>query len=407
MKILLISSSPYQHAESPLLGVFQKDQLNALVAEGHEVGLISPAGRSLRYIKNILGKKPFSDSSASTKILKNQRFNIFPRLRYLERLFFVYKGRQLFKQYIKKYGLPDLIHAHNGIYAGILAQDLSINAGINSGSAAIRSGHAAIPYVVTEHSSWILKSHYQGQVKLLLQQAYQQANAVIAVSESLASKMKFDFCVSEVLVVPNIIPSEFQHYSGSIATRTEKETSSEQDTCYINVASLDHNKNQQLLLESFREILALKPMAWLRIIGDGPNKALLVAMAHRLGITHRVEFLGALPRKEVARYLLMSDVFLLSSLVETFGVVAIEANAMGLPVVSTPCGGIADIIESGVNGVLCKDFTVESYVACIREADGLLLEVDKSQVRLATLTKFGPATVARSLAGIYQSVMSE
>jgi glycosyltransferase involved in cell wall biosynthesis len=312
----------------------------------------------------------------------------------------MYKGRQLFNQYIKKYGLPDLIHAHNGIYAGILAQDLSINAGINSGS-------AAIPYVITEHSSWILKSHYQGQVKLLLEQAYQQANAVIAVSESLASKIKFDFCVSEVLVVPNIIPSEFQHYSGSIATRAEKETSSEKDTCYIHVASLDHNKNQQLLLESFREILALKPMAWLRIIGDGPNKALLVAMAHRLGITHRVEFLGALPRKEVASYLLMSDVFLLSSLVETFGVVAIEANAMGLPVVSTPCGGIADIIESGVNGVLCKDFTVESYVACIREADGLLLEVDKSQVRLATLTKFGPATVARSLAGIYQSVMSE
>ena len=400
MKILLISSSPYQHAESPLLGVFQKDQLNALVTEGHEVGLISPAGRSLRYIKNMLGNKPFSDSSASTKILKNQRFNIFPRLRYLERLWFIYKGRQLFNQYIKKYGLPDLIHAHNGIYAGILAQDLSINAGNNSGS-------AAIPYVITEHSSWILKSHYQGQVKLLLQQAYQQANAVIAVSESLASKMKFDFCVSEVLVVPNIIPSEFQHYSGSIATTLESDTSSEKDTCYIHVASLDHNKNQQLLLESFREILDLKPMAWLRIIGDGPNRALLVAMAHRLGISHRVEFLGALPRKEVARYLLMSDVFLLSSLVETFGVVAIEANAMGLPVVSTPCGGIADIIESGVNGVLCKDFTVESYVACIREADGLLLKVDKSQVRLATLTKFGPATVARSLAGIYQSVMSE
>ena len=400
MKILLISSSPYQHAESPLLGVFQKDQLNALVTEGHEVGLISPAGRSLRYIKNMLGNKPFSDSSASTKILKNQRFNIFPRLRYLERLFFMYKGRQLFNQYIKKYGLPDLIHAHNGIYAGILAQDLSINAGINSGS-------AAIPYVITEHSSWILKSHYQGQVKLLLQQAYQQANAVIAVSESLASKIKFDFCVSEVLVVPNIIPSEFQHYSDSIATTLESDTSSEKDTCYIHVASLDHNKNQQLLLESFREILDLKPMAWLRIIGDGPNRALLVAMAHRLGIAHRVEFLGALPRKEVASYLLMSDVFLLSSLVETFGVVAIEANAMGLPVVSTPCGGIADIIESGVNGVLCKDFTVESYVACIREADGLLLKVDKSQVRLATLTKFGPATVARSLAGIYQSVMSE
>lgn len=400
MKVLLISSAPYQHAESPLLGVFQKDQLNALVAEGHEVGLISPAGRSLRYIKNMLAKKPFSDGSASTQILKNQGFNIFPRLRYLERLFFVYKGRQLFKQYIKKYGLPDLIHAHNGIYAGILAQDLSINA-------PIRSGHAAIPYVITEHSSWILKSHYQGQVKFLLQQAYQQANAVIAVSESLADKMKFDFCVSNVLVVPNIIPSEFQHYSGSIATTAERESSSEKDTCYIHVASLDHNKNQQLLLESFREILALKPMAWLRIIGDGPNRALLVAMAHRLGIAHRVEFLGALPRTEVARYLLMSDVFLLSSLVETFGVVAIEANAMGLPVVSTPCGGIADIIESGVNGVLCKDFTVASYVACIREADSLLLEVDKPQVRLATLTKFGPATIARSLADIYQSVMSE
>lgn len=387
MKILLISSEPYQHMESPLLGVFQKDQYEALLAQGHEVGVISPAGRSLRHIKNIFAKIPPQKGQPNAQILKNTRFNIFPKFRYLEQRTFVRLGLRLFKRYVKKYGPPDVLHAHNAVWGGILARLISIE--------------TSIPYVITEHSSWVLKSSYHGAVRELMAHSYGAAHALITVSKSLAGKISADYGISNIEVVPNIIPKDFQNHAGSL------KLSSIEYPRYIHVASLDDNKNQNLLLRSFKALLPTKPRARLVIIGDGPNRVSLIALAGELGIDHAVEFLGPMSRGQVAEQLAMSDIFLLTSLFETFGVVAIEAQAMGLPVVSTPCGGVSDIIEQGVNGQLSSGFDVESYVNEILEVDKLLVSLDKAKLRDDTLLKYGPQVIAKSLTRIYEAALSD
>lgn len=387
IKVLLISSEPYQHSESPLLGVFQKDVYEGLLLEGHEVGVISPAGRSLKYIKNIIPRSVSTEATVSSQILKNNGFNLFPRLRYLERLYFVFKGKKLFKQYVKQYGMPDIIHAHNALYAGVLAQ--------------VVANEASIPYVITEHSSWVLKGSYHGSSRRRIGHCYSDASVVTAVSHSLARKITDDYGVDDVAVVPNIIPAEFRDYKGPLKQRSIA------NPYYIHVASLDDNKNQRLLLKSFKAVLDAKPGARLCVIGDGPNKRQLSALALDLGMDQSVEFIGVKTRSEVAKLLAKSDVFLLTSLFETFGVVAIEAQAMGLPVVSTPCGGVSDIIEQGVNGHLSSGFDVDSYVNEIREVDKLLVNLDKAKLRNDTLWKYGPEVIAKSLTSIYKAALSD
>ena len=390
MKVLIISSAPYQHAESPLLGVFQKDQYDALLDQGHEVGVISPAGRSLRYImefiKNFFAGKPVSAGDSTGQILKNTRFNFFPRLRYLEGLFFIVNGKRLYRQYVLRYGKPDVIHAHNALYAGILAEVLWRD--------------TAVPYLITEHSSWILKSSYRGPIKRLIGQSYINAKAVISVSNSLAKTIKDDFGLTCSIVLPNIMPVEFQRYTGQLKTPDSARPR------YIHVASLDDNKNQILLLKAFSQVLDSKPGATLVIIGRGPNRTHLEAAVRDLKLDHAVEFLGALPRDEVAAQMSKSDIFLLSSFFETFGVVAIEAQAMGLPVVSTPCGGVSDIIDPGVNGQLSADFSVEAYVFSILEADKLMSALDKSALRAQALSRFGADGIASSLTHTYKLIVA-
>jgi glycosyltransferase involved in cell wall biosynthesis len=154
-------------------------------------------------------------------------------------------------------------------------------------------------------------------------------------------------------------------------------------------------------------VLDAKPGARLTVIGDGPNSERLSVLARDLGVNQSVKFFGVKKRSEVAKLLAKSDVFLLTSLFETFGVVAIEAQAMGLPVVSTPCGGVSDIIEQGVNGQLSSGFDVESYVSEILEVDKLLVSLDKAKLRDDTLLKYGPQVIAKSLTRIYEAALSD
>ncbi len=89
------------------------------------------------------------------------------------------------------------------------------------------------------------------------------------------------------------------------------------------------------------------------IISDGPEKENLKNLAVELGVEDRVHLLGYLPTEEKKfQYLAVSDVFVLSSVHEGFGIVLQEAMQVGLPIVSTNVGGQVDIVKDGENGFL-------------------------------------------------------
>jgi glycosyltransferase involved in cell wall biosynthesis len=90
----------------------------------------------------------------------------------------------------------------------------------------------------------------------------------------------------------------------------------------------------------------------LEIVGDGPDERVLRELAQSLGVAQEVRFTGALDREGVAQRYREADLFTLPSAAEAFGNVFAEALASGLPIVGSTIGGIPELVEPGVNGIL-------------------------------------------------------
>src|SRR5262249_45187638 len=92
----------------------------------------------------------------------------------------------------------------------------------------------------------------------------------------------------------------------------------------------------------------------LRLAGDGPSRKSLKELAKELGVSDHVHFLGHLTEDEVIDELQASDLFLLPSFVEGIQVSAMEAMAVGVPVIATNIAGTSELVEDGKTGILVR-----------------------------------------------------
>jgi glycosyltransferase involved in cell wall biosynthesis len=116
------------------------------------------------------------------------------------------------------------------------------------------------------------------------------------------------------------------------------------------VARLEAEKGHRTLLEAWPHVLAAVPNAWLLIVGEGSERDSLVAQADLLGISGRVVFTGR--REDVPAVTAALDVAVLPSYREAQGLSVLEAMALSRPVVASAVGGIPEMIEDGVSGLL-------------------------------------------------------
>ena len=128
----------------------------------------------------------------------------------------------------------------------------------------------------------------------------------------------------------------------------------------MQVARLDKNKNQEMLIKAFSYFDPSCNMR-LKIVGEVKEsiKNQLKELITSLGLSEKVELCGPLNREGVRSVMQQSHCLVVSSQLETFGVVAIEAMSCGIPVVSTRCGGPEGIINAET-GVLCEENNEQS-----------------------------------------------
>ena len=149
---------------------------------------------------------------------------------------------------------------------------------------------------------------------------------------------------ARVTVVPNPAPPV-----GQLAPREELRRRLGIDAAtFVFVGRLAAAKQLPLAVSALRQV----PGACLVIIGDGPERQRVEESVADSGLEGRVVLKGALPRSEAIEWLRVADAALLSSAYENFPHAAVEAIAAGTPVVSTAVGGVPEIIETGVNGIL-------------------------------------------------------
>jgi glycosyltransferase involved in cell wall biosynthesis len=106
------------------------------------------------------------------------------------------------------------------------------------------------------------------------------------------------------------------------------------------------------------------------IIGEGPEKRNLINLAKELNILNQIHFVDFVSEVEKFQYLQNSDVYVLSSIHEGFGIVLQEAMQVGLPIVSTDNGGQVDFIKNGINGYLLKYGDISSLAKEINKFEG-------------------------------------
>jgi phosphatidylinositol alpha-1,6-mannosyltransferase len=98
----------------------------------------------------------------------------------------------------------------------------------------------------------------------------------------------------------------------------------------------------------------IHPDTVLLLVGDGEDRPRLEELTNELGLRERVRFVGTVDHREVAKYLLISDIFVRPSMSEGLGTAFLEAMACGLPVVGTKVGGITDFLREGETGLFCQ-----------------------------------------------------
>ena len=130
-------------------------------------------------------------------------------------------------------------------------------------------------------------------------------------------------------------------------------------------ARLSPEKGLTFLLRAVAQLTARGYDVRLRLAGSGPSHERLVTLASDLKIQHVVDFLGFLDEERIIEELQNSDLFVLPSFVEGVPVSAMEAMAIGVPVIATNIAGTGELVENGLTGTLVRPADVDELVATI------------------------------------------
>jgi glycosyltransferase involved in cell wall biosynthesis len=120
----------------------------------------------------------------------------------------------------------------------------------------------------------------------------------------------------------------------------------------LSVSAYKEQKALDLLIRAMKSVAARNPEVKLILVGEGPLRGDLEALAEKLGLADCIEFHGRKNHMEVIQFLRGCEAFVLPSRFETFGIAIVEAMACGRPVVAAKAGGMPEIVRNGVTGIL-------------------------------------------------------
>jgi len=228
------------------------------------------------------------------------------------------------------------------------------------------------------------------------------ADAVTAISHYLkqATIETFPAC-TDLEVIPNFIDLEAFHPGHSNCERSSLGAPDE-----LLLAHLSNFRPVKRPVDTVRVLAAVNKQrpARLALIGDGPEIASVLAEADLLGVRDRIRFLGN--QDHVQPLLACCDVFLLPSEQESFGLAALEANACGVPAVTSDVGGISELIENGVNGFRVPLGDTAAMAARVLEiaADPATLDAFRKRAR-ASAERFDATNIITQYEDLYYRIL--
>tara|TARA_B100001057_G_scaffold500871_1_gene618424 strand:+ start:807 stop:1937 length:1131 start_codon:yes stop_codon:yes gene_type:complete len=376
MHVLLLTTS-YKCKFNLLSAPFFRDQALALKNNGIQVGVICSLPISIKFVwaKKSLNftLESYTDEGIVTIV---RPFLSFPKTPNRARKIRLDKGKQIFRKYINENGRPDIIHVHSFLI-GELALWIK--------------KEFEIPYIITEHSSSFERKLLSESDLKLACEVFENSHTNIAVSQSLSNSIKHYFKDLQFQIIPNIVDTD---YFNLIENRTKDKFQ------FINIANLNKNKNQLHLVQSFTEVFRGNKFYQLLIVGHGPEKNNLQNFIDSNNMNSQISLYGRASREEVKTLLHQSDCFVLSSKIETFGVVLIEAMSCGLPVLSTKCGGPEFIVTNDEVGILSDFDSFGENMTLIYSK-----KYNSNNIRKYAVYHFSESVIAEKLIKIYNRLV--
>ena len=210
--------------------------------------------------------------------------------------------------------------------------------------------------VTTLHGTDVTLLGQHPALKSTLRYSLEQSDAITAVSDSLAQEARRIFDLSHfkpIHVIPNSIPAGRFSF---------QENPANDFPVLVHASNFRPIKRTRDVIWILHEVLRHRTVK-LRMVGEGPDREACRELARELGISQHVEFLDATPHIE--DHLQDADVLLLPSETESFGLIALEAMACGVPVVASHTGGLPEVVVHGSSGILRPVGDVEGMAAAV------------------------------------------
>ena len=246
----------------------------------------------------------------------------------------------------------DILHVHYAIphaSAAFSAQQI------------LKTRNLYLPFITTLHGTDITLLGKDKSFQPVIEFAINQSDAVTAVSESLKEDTYQFFDIKkDIEVIPNFIDPSLYRFAEDIELRAQFAEKDEVIITHIsNFRKVKRVDDVIRIFEGVQQQLSAK----LLMVGDGPELHQVKNLARELGISDKVFFLGK--SKRIEQITSISDVFLLPSETESFGLVALEAMASGVAVVSSNVGGLPEVNKDGLTGFLNEVGDLEGMIASV------------------------------------------
>ncbi|MBN9653054.1 N-acetyl-alpha-D-glucosaminyl L-malate synthase BshA [Halobacillus sp. GSS1] len=262
-----------------------------------------------------------------------------------------------------------------------------------------------VKIITTLHGTDITVLGIDSSLKQMIRFGIEQSDRVTAVSQSLVDQTKEMLHTDRNIDVIYNFVDEREYYRRDDQRLKEHYGIDEEDAVLIHISNFRRVKRVTDVIKTFATVAEQMP-AKLLLVGDGPEYSECHQLVQQLGLEEDVLFLGK--QENVSELLSISDLKLLLSEKESFGLVLLEAMACGVPCIGTNIGGIPEVIDHGETGFIAELGNVEqiSYFATKVLEDKGLHQMMAEQSKRVVRDKFATNTILRQYETLYEQVLN-